>query len=134
MIAPNADLMRLLKAAIDLGISPAAAASEVVRIGESRFRLIAEHSEAGGWIVILIQEPPDDSVCDEVIKACYGLTDRELQVARLLADRLSNREIAERLGFTVYTAGRHTEHVLKKLGVASRKDVRRKLEEPPGGE
>jgi DNA-binding NarL/FixJ family response regulator len=126
MIAPSADLTNLLAAAIGLVHAPEAAASEVIRIGDARYRLRAEYHEAGGWIVVLMQES-EGLICDDVLKTCYGLTAREIQVANLLAERLSNREIADRLDVTVSTAGRHTERVLKKLGVASRRDVRRKL-------
>ena len=64
---------------------------------------------------------------NERLKRCYGLTNREIEVARLLAKRQSNKEIAEQLEVTVYTAGRHTERVMQKLGVGSRRDVRGKL-------
>jgi DNA-binding CsgD family transcriptional regulator len=129
MIAPNSDLTSLLAAAIGLVHAPETAASKVVRIGEAHYRLIAEHHEASGWIVVLMQHRAEDSICDEGLKARYGLTNREIQVARLLAERQSNKEIAELLAITVFTAGRHTERVLKKLGVGSRRDVRQKLGE-----
>ena len=127
MIAPNHDLTTLLAAAIGLAHAPEALESESVRIGEARYRLLAEHRDDAGWIVVLMQEPPERVMGDEVLKGCFGLTNREIQVARLLAERQSNREIAELLDVTVYTAGRHTERVLKKLGVVSRRDVRAKL-------
>jgi DNA-binding CsgD family transcriptional regulator len=57
----------------------------------------------------------------------FGLTPREIEVARLLAERRTNREIAAALGISPHTAERHTERVLAKLGVASRTDVRARL-------
>jgi DNA-binding NarL/FixJ family response regulator len=48
------------------------------------------------------------------------LTRRELEVLRLLAEGLTQREIALRLFITPKTVGTHIEHVLRKLGVASR--------------
>ena len=50
----------------------------------------------------------------------YGLTERELQVLRLLTEGLSDREIAERLFISPHTVMRHVAGVLGKLGVNSR--------------
>jgi LuxR family maltose regulon positive regulatory protein len=48
------------------------------------------------------------------------LSDRELEVLRLMAEGYSNREIAEKLIFTVATAKKHAENIYSKLGVHSR--------------
>jgi LuxR family maltose regulon positive regulatory protein len=48
------------------------------------------------------------------------LSDRELEVLRLMAEGYSNREIAEKLVFTVATAKKHAENIYSKLGVHSR--------------
>ena len=45
------------------------------------------------------------------------------QVAALLADGLTNRQIAERLVVTERTVAAHIEHILDKLGFASRHQV-----------
>lgn len=49
-----------------------------------------------------------------------ALTPREEQVAALVAEGLTNREIAQRLGISERTADRHLENVREKLGVSSR--------------
>ncbi|MGY1748820.1 response regulator transcription factor [Modestobacter sp. SYSU DS0511] len=49
-----------------------------------------------------------------------GLSPRELEVLRLLATGLSNREIAEQLVVATRTVSTHVEHLLGKLGVSSR--------------
>lgn len=54
------------------------------------------------------------------IRARYGLTDRQAAVAVLLADGLSNAEIARALAISPFTARNHVEQVLAKLGVSSR--------------
>jgi DNA-binding CsgD family transcriptional regulator len=54
-----------------------------------------------------------------------SLTHRELEVVRLLAARRSNYEIAELLHVSRATAKRHTENILLKLGVHSRREVER---------
>jgi DNA-binding NarL/FixJ family response regulator len=49
-----------------------------------------------------------------------GLTPREVEVLRLLALGLSNREIGARLVITPKTAGNHIEHIYSKIGASSR--------------
>ena len=50
----------------------------------------------------------------------YRLTPTQARVATLLADRLTNAEIACHLNVMPNTARRHTEAVLLRLGVRSR--------------
>jgi DNA-binding CsgD family transcriptional regulator len=52
-----------------------------------------------------------------------GLTPRELEVLRLVADGLSNRQIAERLFISAKTAGVHVSNILAKLQVTSRTEA-----------
>jgi HD-GYP domain-containing protein (c-di-GMP phosphodiesterase class II) len=49
-----------------------------------------------------------------------GLTGREVEVLRLLARGLSNKEIGERLGISRKTASHHVEHIYAKTGTANR--------------
>jgi len=49
-----------------------------------------------------------------------GLTAREYDVLRLVADGHSNREIAGELFISVKTASVHVSNILGKLGVTSR--------------
>jgi predicted ATPase/DNA-binding CsgD family transcriptional regulator len=51
------------------------------------------------------------------------LTKRELQVAELIADGLSNKDIASRLVIARRTAEGHVEHILTKLGFTSRAQI-----------
>jgi DNA-binding CsgD family transcriptional regulator len=53
------------------------------------------------------------------------LTDSEASVARLVADGLTNREVAERLFLSPHTVNGHLRNVFKKLGVNSRVDLAR---------
>ena len=53
------------------------------------------------------------------------LTGRELEVATLVAEHLTNRQIAERLVLSPKTIERHMEHIFAKLGVTSRGAVAR---------
>jgi DNA-binding CsgD family transcriptional regulator/tetratricopeptide (TPR) repeat protein len=51
------------------------------------------------------------------------LTVREFEVARLIADGLTNAEIGDRLDIAPKTASAHVEHILAKLGVARRAEI-----------
>ena len=63
------------------------------------------------------------SLRDEDLSARFGLTERQIEVARLLAQGMSNAEIAEVLGLSTYTSRNHTEQVLFKLGASTRARV-----------
>lgn len=52
-----------------------------------------------------------------------ALTRREREVAALVAEGLTNREIAERLFISERTADGHLEHIREKLGVSSRAQI-----------
>jgi len=60
---------------------------------------------------------------DIELRSRYGLSAREIEVARLVASGLSNNEVAEKLGVSYFTARNHVERVLAKLGVGNRSRV-----------
>jgi DNA-binding CsgD family transcriptional regulator len=70
---------------------------------------------------------------DELAKAGRGraledepwrpLTIREFEVARLIAEGLTNAEIGGELAIAPKTASAHVEHILAKLGVARRAEI-----------
>jgi DNA-binding CsgD family transcriptional regulator len=51
------------------------------------------------------------------------LTIREFEVARLIAEGMTNAEIAEALDIAPKTASSHVEHILAKLGVTRRAEI-----------
>jgi DNA-binding NarL/FixJ family response regulator len=57
------------------------------------------------------------------VGAELGLTERELEVLRLLADGRTNRQIGEELFITPKTASVHVSRILGKLGVANRAEA-----------
>jgi DNA-binding NarL/FixJ family response regulator len=56
------------------------------------------------------------------------LTQREIQVARLVVDRRTNPEIARELFLSVKTIETHLRSIFRKLDVSSRYDVARVME------
>jgi DNA-binding response OmpR family regulator len=60
---------------------------------------------------------------DEELADRYGLTQRQVEIVRMLAAGLSNPEMAEALDISRFTARNHTQQVLIKLGLSSRARV-----------
>ncbi|HET7552530.1 MAG TPA: LuxR C-terminal-related transcriptional regulator [Gemmatimonadaceae bacterium] len=103
---------------------------EDVVTGEEAHRVRGEVlalAAASPVVLVTIERHPAGHPSYDQLRAAYGLTAVESRVAALLAERLSNREIAQLLGVTGHTARRHTERVLRKLGVNRRTAVRREL-------
>ncbi|HEX5825761.1 MAG TPA: LuxR C-terminal-related transcriptional regulator, partial [Candidatus Limnocylindrales bacterium] len=59
----------------------------------------------------------------EVNEPWWPLTAREFEVARLIAEGLTNGEIADRLDIAPKTASSHVEHILAKLSVTRRAEI-----------
>jgi DNA-binding CsgD family transcriptional regulator len=59
--------------------------------------------------------------------ASDGLTQREREVALLVADGLRSREVAERLGIASQTVKSHLKTIFDKLGVRNRVELARRL-------
>ena len=69
-------------------------------------------------------EVPNEALTGaDVVAARFRLTRREQEVLPLLAQRLTDREIAERLSISHRTAMNHTANILGKLGLESRREV-----------
>jgi HD-GYP domain-containing protein (c-di-GMP phosphodiesterase class II) len=89
-------------------------------------------NRAAGWIRDEVRAGRlDGDAVDGVLRAAghparrrkaqhSGLTAREVDVLRLLARGLTNREIADALGISPKTAGRHIENIYLKIGVSNR--------------
>ena len=75
----------------------------------ARIRLDVSAGDGAGAAV-----PADDGAGE------LGLTERELEVLRLVAEGRSNREIAGELFISPQTASVHVSNILGKLRVASR--------------
>lgn len=88
-------------------------------------RVRRDHLEAGAAAVLSKSTPTSEVIA--VIEHAVGivhpevrLTRRERQVLGLMAEGLSNGEIADELHITVGTVKRHSTQLFDKLGVSSR--------------
>ncbi|KSV68185.1 helix-turn-helix domain-containing protein [Sinorhizobium sp. Sb3] len=72
---------------------------------------------------------PEGEMCELVLSTARaateeaGLTSREREVVALLAEGLSNKEIARKLGISVDTAKFHVGRVIDKLDATGRTDA-----------
>ncbi len=82
-----------------------------------------------GWLSGLIEAELRGAAEDEGAlqreASAAGLTPRELEVLRLVADGVSNRGIGERLVISEKTAVRHVSNIFTKLGVHTRAEAAR---------
>lgn len=85
-------------------------ASQRISSARSRLRALGVHAGARGR-----RRRP--------VAGWAALTDAEMQVVELVAERLSNPEIAERLFVSRRTVETHVSHALAKLGFASRRQL-----------
>jgi DNA-binding CsgD family transcriptional regulator/PAS domain-containing protein len=74
-------------------------------------------------VLVTVEAAAARALTDTELRARFGVTARELDVARLVAEGLSNQAIAERLGVSFFTARNHVERVLNKLGASNRAHV-----------
>jgi ATP/maltotriose-dependent transcriptional regulator MalT len=65
------------------------------------------------------QRPPPKGVGEGIA----GLTSRELEVARLVSQRKSNKAIGKELGMATRTASTHLSNIYQKLGIATRGEL-----------
>ncbi len=102
-----AALLRSLSSARQRGHVAAGSGADA----EHLYRVIRAFGSARG---------PADKAAPAATRLFEPLTDRELEVLRLLAAGKSNREIAQELVVTLETVKKHASHIFDKLGAANR--------------
>jgi DNA-binding NarL/FixJ family response regulator len=88
-------------------------------------------SEAVTFAVEDRQRPTPEPVA-ETGGPYTGLTRRELEIARLVADDLTNKQIAARLFLSKRTVDTHVTNILNKLGLGSRVQLSRWIADTTG--
>jgi LuxR family maltose regulon positive regulatory protein len=121
-----------LKVAIDSGIwDPVVIA---VRVAPAVGAFLAEHADWRSWLQRLLALSSDASLASRLglrmpraAKRSAGLTPRESEVHELVAQGLTNEEIARQLYISLSTTKVHVKHIYEKLGVRSRLEAARAL-------
>jgi DNA-binding NarL/FixJ family response regulator len=111
LVGPFARRQRL-RTQLPIGLDVVA---EAGTIAEAR----ALHTDADAYVIAAAGNPEDAQPVEK-------LTPREAQVLELVADGLSNKEIAARLGVSDETVKFHLASVLGKLGASNRTDAVRR--------
>jgi non-specific serine/threonine protein kinase len=91
-----------------------------VRAFEADYRVGFQGPHAGN-IAFALDEP--EAVVQRDSGDVGALTPREREIADLVADGLSNKDIATKLVISRRTAEGHVEHILSKLGFTSRAQI-----------
>ena len=116
---------RHAEAQLAAGRSPGAAAGAVrtaAAAAEGHEPLLAEIRALARRARISLETQPTTAPPERVapVSTSYGLTERELDVLRLLTHGRSNAEIGVELFISPRTAGVHVTNILRKLGVSNR--------------
>jgi len=83
----------------------------------------------GRTILVVARRTTPQPLDAEVLRARFGLSRRELEVAALVVDGFGIADISKRFGISVHTARRHLERLYRKLGVHSHLEAQRALRE-----
>jgi non-specific serine/threonine protein kinase len=95
-------------------------------LGDTAFMVAWEAGRHLSWddiladIAALADAMTGDAAGASPVHPTHGLTPRETEVLRLLADGLSNRAISDALSISERTVENHVVHILAKLGLDSR--------------
>jgi DNA-binding CsgD family transcriptional regulator len=83
----------------------------------------------GRTILVVGRRTSPQPLDSGALRARFGLSRRELEVATLVVDGFGIADISQRMGISLHTARRHLERLYKKLGVHSRGEAQRLLRE-----
>ncbi|CAN5139973.1 response regulator transcription factor [soil metagenome] len=75
-----------------------------------------------GQILNAVLKTGDEvSVIDQNFRSCEGLkiSDREAEIVRMIAEGLTNKEIADKLFLSAHTVTTHRKNIMSKLGITN---------------
>jgi DNA-binding NarL/FixJ family response regulator len=105
-----------------------------VRAAPQLGRLIAEQPQWRSWFQLLLTGSRDASLANSLgvgipreARSQTGLSPRETEVHELIAQGLTNEQIAKLLYISLSTTKVHVKHIFEKLGVRSRLEAARAL-------
>jgi ATP/maltotriose-dependent transcriptional regulator MalT len=103
-----------------------------LRIAPDLARLVAAHESDRGWLRTLLAGSSDAALAAQIglpiareARRTQALSPRELEIHGLIAQGMTNKEIARLLFISESTTKVHVRHILEKLGVRSRVDAAR---------
>ena len=111
-------------------VRQAHAAGGAVRINvcSRRGHWLTLHAEPdGGALVSVVVEPTRPADIADLVVEAYGLSAREREIVRLLANGHTNTEMSRLLGVSRHTVGDHVKSVFGKLAVHSRAELTSRL-------
>jgi LuxR family maltose regulon positive regulatory protein len=122
------EALAALKAAVRLA-APARLIRPFVELGPEIAGILSDLNRSFvaqdfvGEILAALPMPSPDSLANAKVKLPEPLSERELEVLGLLAQRLSNKEIANQLVISPLTVKKHASNIYLKLGVKNRRQA-----------
>ena len=124
---PTQDIVNVIREQVrDLARDPARRQESVIAAdvpGGTAYVTGLDPATINRTLVCCIFSDPREALGGKLSATRSPLTPTQTEVAFMLAQRFSNREIAATLGSSPYTVRRHTEAVLLRLQVNRRSDV-----------
>lgn len=74
-------------------------------------------------VIVTVEATSTRTASDADLRERFGLTTREVEVARLVASGLSNQALAEKLGVSFFTARNHVERLMGKMSAMNRAHI-----------
>lgn len=101
----------------------ATAAEIIAAVEAAALGLLTIHPELLGGMLSTLAWDPEADLPERIPVADPGLTPREIEVLRMLAEGLGNKQIAKRLTISEHTVKFHVGSVLTKLKASSRTEA-----------
>ena len=109
-VQPKQTILKALKTGVDSYLLDDCQKPEILEAIEDTYQGKQFYC---GHVIDLISENTDDA------HGCTGisLSERELEIIKLIADGLTNKEIADQLCLSTHTVNTHRKNIMNKLGI-----------------